>query len=97
MLFTRSRRFARATTNPGWVTMVNHIRWYFNKETLMYSSDPSGLMSEELIKVLKIQKKPGGLLVRIPNDVVRKINLTGDEKVKVYLDEKKKRIIYEVV
>jgi antitoxin component of MazEF toxin-antitoxin module len=54
-------------------------------------------MSEELIKVLKIQKKPGGLLVRIPNDVVRRIKLTGDEKVKVYLDEEKKRIIYEVV
>jgi len=54
-------------------------------------------MSEELIKVLKIQKKPGGLLGRIPNDIVRKINLTGDEKVKVYLDEEKRRIIYEVI
>ena len=54
-------------------------------------------MSEELIKVLKIQKKPGGLLVRIPNDVVRRIKLTGKEKVKVYLDEEKRRIIYELV
>jgi antitoxin component of MazEF toxin-antitoxin module len=54
-------------------------------------------MSEELIKVLKIQKKPGGLLVRIPNDVVKRINLTGKEKVKVYLDEEKKRIIYELI
>ena len=58
---------------------------------------PLNIMSEELIKVLKIQKKPGGLLVRIPNDIVRKINLTGEERVKVYLDEEKRRIIYEVI
>ncbi len=54
-------------------------------------------MGEELIKVLKIQKKPGGLLVRIPNDVVRRIKLRGEEKVKVYLDEEKRRIIYELI
>ncbi|WP_457550410.1 hypothetical protein [Archaeoglobus sp.] len=52
---------------------------------------------EKLIKVLKIQKKPGGLLIRIPSDIVKRINLTGEEKVKVYLDEDRKRIIYEVI
>jgi antitoxin component of MazEF toxin-antitoxin module len=54
-------------------------------------------MSEELVKILKIQKKPHGLLVRIPNELVRRIGLTGEEKVKVYFDEEKKRIIYEVI
>jgi len=54
-------------------------------------------MGEELIKVLKIQKKPGGLLVRIPNELVKRMKLTGKEKVKVYLDEERRRIIYEVI
>ncbi len=54
-------------------------------------------MGEELVKVLKIQKKPGGLLVRIPSELVKRLNLTGEEKVKVYFDEEKKRIIYEVM
>jgi len=36
-------------------------------------------------------------LVRIPSDIVNRINLTGKERVKVYLDEKRRRIIYEVI
>jgi len=54
-------------------------------------------MGEELAKVLKIQKKPHGLLVRMPNELVRRKGLTGKEKVKVYFDEEKRRIIYEVI
>ncbi|MHC1635532.1 MAG: hypothetical protein ACXQTS_02765 [Candidatus Methanospirareceae archaeon] len=51
----------------------------------------------ELVKVLKIQKKAKGYFVRIPSEIIPVLRLEEREKVKVYVDKERGRIIYEII
>ncbi|PUA32394.1 MAG: hypothetical protein B7O98_06995 [Zestosphaera tikiterensis] len=47
------------------------------------------------VKILKLRKKQKGVDVRIPKEVVEKMNLKGKEKVEVYVDYENGLIIYK--
>jgi antitoxin component of MazEF toxin-antitoxin module len=49
----------------------------------------------DLVKVQ--QKKQGTVMVTIPIDVVKKLKLRKTEKLKVYFDQERRRIVYEVM
>ena len=52
---------------------------------------------EEKIKILKIQKKAKGFFVRIPSEIAEDLELEEKEKVMVYIDRERERIIYEIL
>jgi len=54
-------------------------------------------MVEEEIKILKVQQRPkGNFMVTIPKEISDRMRLRKGKKVKVLLDEKKKKIIYQL-
>ena len=56
-------------------------------------------MAEKLVTMRKIQRKPGGgFQIVVPKkEVADVLGLKGDERTKIYLDEKNRRWIYELV
>ena len=47
---------------------------------------------------VKVQKRAGGsFLVTIPSDAVRALRIVDKERMKVFLDEKAKRVVFELV
>jgi antitoxin component of MazEF toxin-antitoxin module len=49
------------------------------------------------IDFVKVQKRKGGsYLVTIPSEAVKTLNITDNERMKVYLDEGSKRVIFEL-
>lgn len=50
------------------------------------------------IAFVKIQKRKGGsYLVTIPNEAVKSLGITDNERMKVYLDAKSKRVTFELI
>jgi len=47
------------------------------------------------VKILKLRRGSKGYFVRIPNEVVEKMNLRDREKVEVYADYENELIIYK--
>jgi hypothetical protein len=57
------------------------------------------MSEEELIKIVKIQRKPRGKGFRatIPIEASQKLGIKGKEKAKVLFEKKRRRIIYEII
>ena len=50
------------------------------------------------ISFVKVQKRAGGsFLVTIPSNAVKALKIVDNERMKVFLDEKSKRVIFELV
>jgi len=50
------------------------------------------------IAFVKVQKRTGGsFLVTIPSSAVKALKLIDNERMKVFLDDKAKRVIFELV
>ncbi len=55
--------------------------------------------NEELIGVFTVRSWQRGrtFIVTVPKEVAERLAIQGQEKAHVYLDEKQRRIIYEIV
>lgn len=50
------------------------------------------------IAFVKVQKRAGGsFLVTIPSNAVKALKIVDNERMKVFLDERSKRVIFELV
>jgi bifunctional DNA-binding transcriptional regulator/antitoxin component of YhaV-PrlF toxin-antitoxin module len=55
-------------------------------------------VSEEEVDIVRAQRRPSGsFMVTIPREVVERFAIEKGEKLKVLIDEQRRRIIYELI